>query len=153
MRVCVTYDEFCTHSSRESGRWGSWSESYSSTVTDAYRVEDSDTVPYDSETFLIPDDATEVFVVYMIYSTGDSFGRAEGKIDIMHCTASEEAADRLARQVTENPDEYSIKFTDDFGREISIYNRGAGYFESIDHIGVDRFSIGSGKAKRRYYIN
>lgn len=153
MRVCVTYDEICTHSSREPEQWGSWSESYSCHVTDAYRLGDSDKAPYDSETFLIPDDVTEVFVVYMIYSTGDSFGHADGKIDIMHCTASEEAADRLARQVTENPDEYSIKFTDDFGREISIGNRGAGYFERIDHVGVERFSIGSGKAKRKYYIN
>lgn len=47
---------------------------------------------YESETFIVPDDTTAVFVVYMIYSTGDSFGCADGKIDIIHCTSSEDAA-------------------------------------------------------------
>lgn len=153
MRICVTYDEMCTHSERESGSYGSWSESYSSSVTGAYRVTDDEKTPYESETFIVPDDATEVFVVYMIYSTGDSFGHSDGNIDIIHCTSDEEAADRLAKYITDNPDEYTIKFTDDFGREISLGNRGAGYFERISYVGVERYSIGSGKSKKRYYVN
>jgi hypothetical protein len=110
-------------------------------------------VPYGSESFLIPDDATEVFVVYMIYDTGDSFGRSYGNIDILHATISEFEADKLAKLVTENPDDYTIKFKDDFGRDISIDNRGAGYFENIQYVGVERFHIGSGKSKRRYFVN
>lgn len=153
MRICVTYDEFCTHNEREGVEYGSWSEHYDSSVTGAYRIGDDEKAPWDSETFVVPDDATEVFVVYMIYSTGDSFGNADGKIDIMHCTSNEEAADALAKQVVENNESFSIKFTDDFGREISIDNRGAGYFEHIDHIGVERFTVGSGKSQRRYHIN
>ena len=153
MRICVTYSEYCTHSERESGSYGSWSESYSSSVTGAYRLGEKEKAPYDSETFIVPDDATEVFVVYMLYGTGDSFGRADGKLDILHCTSSEEAADKLAKTITEKPDEYAIKFTDDFGREISLYNPGAGYFESIDYVGVERYSVGTGKSKSRYYVN
>lgn len=153
MRICVTYDELCTHNEREGGSYGSWSESYSSSVTGAHRIGDDEQVPYDSDTFIVPDDATEVFVVYMIYDTGDSFGRADGKIDIIHCTASEEAADKLAKYITENPNEYSIKFTDDFGREISLYNNGAGYFESISYVGVEGYTVGAGKSKKRYYVN
>jgi hypothetical protein len=153
MRICVTYDELCTDSSHSRERYGSWSESYTSSVTGAYRIGDDDKAPYDSETFVVPDDATEVFVVYMIYGTGDSFGCADGKIDIIHCTGNEEAADKLAKLITENPKEYTIKFTDDFDREISLYNPGAGYFESIDYVGVERFAVGSGKSKRRYYVN
>lgn len=153
MRICVTYDECCTHSERESGSYGSWSEDYSSSVTDAYRIDENEQAPYESETFIVPDDATEVFVVYMIYDTGNSFGRATGKIDIIHCTVNEEAANELAKYITTNKDEYSIKFTDDFGREISLYNPGAGYFERISYVGVERYSIGSGKSKKRYYIN
>lgn len=154
MRICVTYDELCTHNEQASERWyDSWSESYSSSVTGAYRIGDDDQAPYDSETFLVPDDATEVFVVYMIYSTGDSFGYADGKISIIHCTVNEEAADKLAKTITENPDEFIIKFTDDFDREISLHNPGAGYFESIDHVGVERYTVGSGKSQRKYYVN
>ena len=153
MRICVEYSEVCTHSEREPEQWGSWSESYDSSVTDAYQIGDDERAPYGSETFVVPDGASEVFVVYMIYSTGDSFGHADGKIDIIHCIASEEAADKLAKYITENPGEYSIKFTDDFDREISLYNPGAGYFERINYVSVEKFSVGSGKSKRRYYVN
>lgn len=153
MRICVEYDEICTHSEREPEQYGSWSESYSSEVTRAYRIGDDDKTPYGSETFVIPDDSTDAYVVYMIYSTGDSFGSSDGNIDIIHCTGNEEAADKLAKLITENSEEFTIKFTDDFGRDISIDNRGAGYFESISYVGVEKFSIGSGKSKRRYYVN
>jgi len=153
MRICVTYEELCTDSYRSGEQYGDWSESYSSSVTGAYRIGDDEKTPYDSETFIVPDDATEVFVVYMIYDTGDSFGRADGKISIIHCTSNEEAADKLAKMITEKPDEYTIKFTDDFGREISLYNEGAGYFEHISYVGVERFAVGTGKSQRRYYVN
>lgn len=153
MRICVTYEELCTGSYHSGERYGDWSESYSSSVTGAYRIGDDEKTPYDSETFIVPDDATEVFVVYMIYDTGDSFGRADGKISIIHCTSNEEAADKLAKMITEKPDEYTIKFTDDFGREISLYNEGAGYFEHISYVGVERFSVGTGKSQRKYYVN
>ncbi len=153
MRICVEYDEICTHSEREPEQYGSWSESYSSSVTGAYRIGEDEKAPYGTETFIIPDDSTEAFVVYMIYGTGDSFGHSDGQIDIIHCTNSEESADKLAKYITEHDHEYTIKFTDDFGRDISIDNRGAGYFERIEYVGVEKFSIGSGKSKRRYYVN
>lgn len=153
MRICVTYDELCTDSYHSGERYGDWGESYTSSVTGAYQLTEDENGPYSSENFLLPDGTTEVFVVYMIYDTGDSFGRADGKISIIHCTASEEAADRLAKQITENSDAYTIKFVDDFGRDISLYNAGAGYFESISYVGIEQFSVGSGKSKNRYYVN
>lgn len=153
MRVCVTYDEMCTHSEHSGELYGDWSESYSSSVTGAYKLQDGEKEPYSSDTFLIADDAKSVFVVYMIYGTGDSFGHADGKISIMHCTASEEAADKLAKYITENPNEYTIEFTDDFGRKVSLYNEGAGYFERIEYVGIEKFDIGTGKSKRKYYVN
>lgn len=153
MRVYVTYDEICTHNERSPEQYGDWSESYDSRVTGAYQIDEDERAPYGSETFVVPDDTTDVYVVYMIYRTGDSFGSADGKIDIIHCTASEESADKLAKYITENSDEYSIKFTDDFGREISLYNPGAGYFERISYVGVEHYSLGTGKSKKRYYVN
>ncbi len=89
----------------------------------------------------------------MIYNDGDSFGRATGKIDIIHCTGNEESADQLAKYIVENKNEESFKFKDDFGRDISVYNTGSGYFESIGYIGVERFLIGNKKSKRRYDVN
>lgn len=152
MRICVKYSEYCDHSERASERYGSWSESWSSSVDEAYVLNENENGPYSSDTFLVPDDTTTVHVVYMIYDTGDSFGRATGKIDIMHCTSNEDAAHKLADMVTKNKDEYSLKFTDDFGREISISNSGAGYFESISYVGVESFTVGKGR-RNKYYVN
>lgn len=151
MRICVTYSEICTHSEREPV--GFWREDYDSAVTGAYQIGEEDRGPYNSDIFILPDDTTHAYVVYMIYSTGDSFGRAHGRIDIIHCTSSEDSADRLAKQITDSKNEYSIKFKDDFGCDISLYNPGAGYFESIDYVGVEAFAIGNGAAKKRYYVN
>jgi len=153
MRIRVDYEETCTHSHRENKKYGDWEERHESSVTAAYRIADDENVPYGSESFLISDDAEYVYVIYMIYDTGDSFGRSYGKIDILHATASEANADALAKQVSENPSEYTIKFNDDFERDISIYNSGSGYFERIQYVGVESFAIGNGLVKKRYYVN
>ena len=109
--------------------------------------------PYSSEVFTVPEGTEQVYVVYMIYSTGDSFGHSTGNIDIIHVTAREDAAHALAEKITKNPDEYSIEFVDDFARPIKISNRGAGYFERIDYVAVDCYSISSQGKKSRYYVN
>jgi len=153
MRIRVDYEEDCVHSYSEDKQYGDWEERYESRVTEAYQIADDADVPYRSESFVVPDDAEYVYVVYLIYDTGDSFGRAYGKIDILHATISESKADRLAKKVTADSVSYTIKFKDDFGRDISINNAGAGYFESIQYVGVERFAIGDGVAKKRYYVD
>ena len=141
MRICVEFSEYCDHFEQEDGEYGSWGRSYSSTIDKVYKLKDKDNGPFNSETFLVPDNSSEVYVVYMFYDTGDSFGQETGRIDILHCSNNEESANKLAKYITDNSDEYTIKFVDDFGRAISIDNRGAGYFESITNIEVKRYHI------------
>lgn len=152
IKVLVEYEERCTHSEREKVQFGSWSENYSSSITNVRRISDDEDRPYHSEVFTVPEGTEQVYVVYMIYSTGDSFGRSEGNIDIVHCTASEDAAHELADRITKNPDEYTIEFKDDFGRDIKISNRGAGYFEHIDYVAVECYTISELGKKARYYV-
>jgi hypothetical protein len=151
MRVSVEYSQYCTHDYHSGERYGDWEKSYDSSVTGVRVLREDEESGYSSETFLLPDDATTAYVVYMVYSTGDSFGRSSGEIDIIHCTASSDKAHALAKMVTENPNEYSIKFTDDFDREVSIYNRGAGYFESIEYVEVLSFDLNGSPC--RYHVN
>lgn len=150
MRVCVSYDEICTHSYHDGEEYGSWEKSYSSSIEEVYILGDNEQALYCSEVFLLPDGIEKVYVVSMIYNTGDSFGCADGKISIIHCTADEIAAHTIAKMIQENPDTYSFKFTDDLGREINLYNPGSGYFESISHVDVDTFNLGR---RKRYKIN
>jgi len=141
MRVCVTYEEICTNSYYSGEQYGDWSESYLSSITGVYRLDDGEDGPCHSETFLVLDDATSVYVVYMIYDTGDSFGCAEGKISIIHATANKEAAYSLVKKINENPDTYTITIIDDFGRNTSIYNPGNGHFKHIRYVNIEKFDI------------
>lgn len=151
MRVSVEYEQICTHDYHSGEQYGDWETHYSSSVTGVRLLGEDEKSDYRSETFLLPDGTETAYVVYMIYGTGDSFGHSDGNIDILHCTASSEKAHALAKQITDNPNEYSIKFTDDFDREISIYNPGAGYFEHIDYVEVVSYKIGD--SPRRYRVN
>lgn len=105
-----------------------------------------------SEVFLIPEDANTVFVVYMKYSDGNSFGSADGKIDILHCCANETAAHDLAKSMQENMGKFSFEIIDDFGREISVSNPASDYFSSCEELVVERFDIEKGRKKVVYDI-
>lgn len=153
IRVCVEYEEICTHSYHDGEQYGHWEQSYDSEVTNAYVLKDGENGSYRSDVFLLPEGTTRVYVVYMIYGTGDSFGHADGKIDIIHCTGNEDKAHELAQYISKHSEQYTIEFTDDFGREISLYNPGAGYFERIDYVEVTSFDIGGYGHKRRYTVN
>lgn len=152
-QVRVEYNECCVYSEREDVEYGSWEERYESSIEAVHVISEDDRASRSSDIFAVPDDANEVYVVYMIYDTGDSFGRSDGHIDVIHCTANEESAHELAKKITENSEEFTIKYVDDFGREISIRNNAAGYFEHIQYVEVKRFSIGNSPRKSRYYVN
>jgi hypothetical protein len=143
MRVCIIYNEYLESYYYSEEEFGDWEEVYSSDVECVVRLDDNEPAPYcrKSETFLIPDGYEYVYVVYINYNTGDSFGRAYGKISIIHCTVSEESAYALAEKIKENPETYTIEFVDDFGRNISLYNEASGYFERINNIHVEKFYI------------
>ena len=150
MRIQVDYDSVCVHSERGKGSYADWHKAYDCSVTDVFRIGDDTKVPYDSESFIIPDDSETVYVVYMLYSEGDSFGNSTGNIDIIHATVSEESAHQLAQKIRDDEQSYTIKFVDDFGREISISNNGAGYFNRLECVNVERFDIRKGKKKTSY---
>lgn len=141
MRIQVDHEQLCYDSYHSNEPYGDWHEYYSSSVTGAKIIGDHDNVSYSSDSFVIPDDSTHVYVVYMIYSSGDSFGNSDGLIDILHAFGSEKYADKLVNTVNKHADDFSIKFKDEFDREISINNPAAGYFESIDSVSVKKFAI------------
>lgn len=151
MRVAVEYDQYCDEDYHSGEQYGEWRTSFSSSVTGVRVLGEKENAGYTSEVFILPDDTTTAYVVYMIYSSGDSFGNSNGNIDIIHCTSSSEKAHELAKKITENSEEFTIKFIDDFDREISIHNNGAGYFEHIDYVEVLSFDLNG--SPRRYRVN
>lgn len=144
MRILVTYEEQCVYNEREPEQYGSWSEDYSSSIVGVCKAAEDTRSGYDSDVYVIADGSTHAYVVYFIYSTGDSFGCADGRIDVVLCTGSETVAWQVVEQIKKNPDTETIKFDDEFGRSISISNVGAGYFESISSVVVVTTDLNTG---------
>lgn len=142
MRIVVRSSEICTHSESEDRDWGwSWSKDYDFSI-DRVRVVKEDYKPsYDEDGYQIADDATNAYVIVMRYSTGDSFGHADGRGEVIHAFGNREIAQAALEVIKTQEDEWSFVFKDDFGREISYSNCGAGYYESILSIDIEVFAI------------
>lgn len=153
IRICVESESMCVgsyyDSDSDSDPYGSWSESYSSSVTKVFMVDESFEAHKglkfrtNRDVFLIPEGHDVVYVVSLLYSSGDSFGQSSGNIEVIHCTVDEQRANDLA-QLIEKDNPNQIQFVDDFGRSITLCNPACGYFESIEHVSVERFVVTRG---------
>ena len=109
----------------------------------------------DSQYALEPDFDVEVgdtvYVVYAVYSTGDTFHHASGAYlevlsfhkngDLAHQNASG------ARERSNRESAYTMTITYDSGAQVSRHCPWDGYFESLDYIQVDSFVV-TGMSKR-----
>lgn len=82
------------------------------------------------------------FLVYVLYDTGDSFGRDDGQIEYINLFESEDLAEELVRKIeddSKNEAYNSIEYTLDNGETREFYN-GAwkGYFEWFHGAYVER---------------
>lgn len=141
MKISVKACEYCTHSEHDGEQYGSWSEDYDFYVDSVNVVKDDYNSAYDEDVFVISDDATNAYVIVMRYSTGDSFGQADGKGEVIHAFGNREVAQAALDVIEKQKDEWTFTFKDDFDREISYSNCGAGYFESIWSIEIETFAI------------
>lgn len=141
LRVAVQYTERCTHDYHDGENYGRWERSYDYTIDRVRAVPESKTESYNEEIYAVPADTKQVYVVYMIYSTGDSFGNSDGEGQIMWVFADRDKAWKLRDQIENSVDEYSIVFKDDFDRDVTVRNPAAGYFESMLSINVEAFVV------------
>lgn len=141
LRVVVRYKETTDHYEHSGEQYGSWSESRTFEVKGARVVHKNYKTVYEEEGFLVPADTGTVYVLYMRYSDGDSFGHCDGKGAILGCFGNRDVAMAAEAEVQKQRDEFQIAVKDDFGREITIRNPGAGYFEHIDDIEIVAFVI------------
>lgn len=137
LRVVVSSEERCTDRYHSGERYGDWSESYDFSITGAKVVDENYETRYEEDGFRIPAGCTQVYILYMTYSTGDTFGSASGKGEVLYAFGSREVAQAALDAVNENKNDFSIEFKDDFGREVKVYNPGAGYFEHIYNIDLE----------------
>lgn len=146
--IYVLTENFCHDSYHSSERYGEWHEHHSCSVQGVcLNKPDRSQHGYYTEWDAIELGDREVsvgdtvYVITMTYDTGDSFGYATGKMEVMWATPDRAEALDIARAISQQQDEFSVKFTLDSGKEIRLSNPGAGYFESVTSIDVDAFAV------------
>lgn len=145
MELFVQYQEDCTHSEREPVEYGSWSEEWDFRVLS---VSMTSRGRWDEEKFEVGFDikaGEPVFVLYMTYSTGDTFGHANGRGEVLWVFKDADTAREALRLWKEENDkrdpEFSVKFEDDVGRVVQLSNPAAGYFENVGEIDLVTFLV------------
>lgn len=96
------------------------------------------------------EDVDPEYLLYYVYSTGDSFGRAYGgSIEFIGLYTNYEYAKKSADIIRshDNKYEYSVNILDNNGKEIKIHAAWSGYFESLCYVEVIPVNI---ENRRRY---
>lgn len=141
----VQYKARCLHRESELERYGSWSEEWDFDVTG---VSLSSRDRYEEEKFTIDFDVKAgdpVFVLFMTYSTGDTFGRATGKGEVLwvfkDAELAKKAKDLWVEENEKRDPEFSIEFEVDGGKKVKLSNPAAGYFENIGYLDLHTFLV------------
>lgn len=73
----------------------------------------------------------------MIYDTGDSFGREEGLLEVIHVFKDKELADRAREKFVGETKKFSIAVEVEGGRTLKLTNPGAGYFKYVKLVDIE----------------
>jgi hypothetical protein len=144
MKLYVKTQSHCNSSYQEDKDYGDWHSDSSFSIEgvyastpDGYNVELID-VPFDFK----PGDA--VFVLWMTYSSGDSFGHSEGNGEVLWVfkdAAVALAAKALWQKANDKDGHYAVEFIADSGMKVSLSNPAAGYFENLSSLDLSAFLI------------
>lgn len=145
----VNIRSYCTHSEREPEQFGSWSESYDNSFIGIHKNPKGGYPDVVSELDIAPGE--EVWVVWLEYSTGDSFGWSDrGGTETIAVFREYSDAERLQKEL-EKKTEYEfgsfdnlenlnkIHFETSYGEVIDIHTgTWCGYFERLDNVHIEK---------------
>jgi hypothetical protein len=100
-------------------------------VDDSYR---DVSVPFDV------DDDHNYYLLYAVYTTGDSFGSDGGNTEWIDLFRTRAAADAAKKSIEETTGSFSASYTRDDGTDIKIHIPWDGYFETLDELTVKKVS-------------
>lgn len=114
--------------------YGDWWET---TYTSYFGLSHS-TLPFDEDVDFVPVDGETYYLVDVEYSTGDSFGHADGCRQLIGVFKTQEEAERIQKMIEDDyknsPNNYgSLEYK---GRECIYTGTWKGYFESFDGCNV-----------------
>lgn len=144
MNIYVKTDSYCTshyRSDEEYGDWGSNSifsiEGVYATSPDSYSAELIN-VPFDFVT------GDVVYVLWMTYTSGDSFGQSDGNGEVLWVFKDPQVAlnaQNVWQKSHDADDHYNVTFIADGGLSVSLSNPAAGYFENVSSLDLTSFVV------------
>lgn len=80
------------------------------------------------------------YLVYVLYSTGDSFSHHTGRITFIDMYQTIEEAEKAVKVIEKgvnDDDKYSINYIDNSGNDAKMYCPWIGYFESLEDVNIE----------------
>ena len=141
----ITISSHCDRSHREEEQFGSWEEIHSNSFKgiDKSQSPDANCI-HDIQVGEV------AYVVWVEYSSGDSFGHSEGNYEIIAVLKDFNEAENLAKAIRahEDSEEYEFLWTSSDGQQVFYgFAPWSGYFEHISDIHVESAIVGK---KGRY---
>jgi hypothetical protein len=136
MKLYCEINEYCTDSECSDEEYGSWEEHYDFEVKNVF----SEKSKFLEEFDLDVSKGDIVFSLSVKYSTGDSFGYATGKGEIVWIFSKREYADIAMLQYKGQENNTSIKLSlempDGKLKKVILSNVVSGYFENLEELDI-----------------
>jgi hypothetical protein len=144
----VEIEQFCVESEYATERFGDWHESYSNSFRKIYKNQN----PKERSPDIVSEhdfaQGEEVYVVWVEYSSGDSFGWANYKgAEAVGILKDYESAKELSDWIYNNGpsssnDKYKDAFTTSRGETLEVYvGAWTGYFERLETVNIEHTVI------------
>ena len=140
MKLYVQRKQECTYAKHSEEIYGDWEEHYNFEVRGVSLTERKS-----SEEFNVPfkiKAGQPVFVLFMIYDSGDSFGYSKGKGEVLWVFKySDIALKALNKWKNSHKDDTSVEFEIDGGIKKRLSNPASGYFENLENVELETFLV------------
>jgi hypothetical protein len=157
-RLFVEVDSVCEHYEQSDEEWGgSWQQDNSAEVTGVLMDNDKRVQHLArGEWITIPGtvaDGDKVYVLFMLYSSGDSFGSSSGNHDVLWVFTDLDTAKAALEvvksanggynvQTGSNSDTFTLEFKLENGATQKVHNPAAGYFEGMEDVYLKEMVVG-----------
>lgn len=137
MKIYVTSEEICTHEEYSDEEFGHWSKAHDFEITN---VSVKKPTEYHDVFDLEVQKGSRVYVLVLRYSTGDSFGKATGKGEIVWAFSEHDFAERVYYEYINNSNKDSLYLMFEVDnkkfKRTKIGNTVSGYFEDIESLEI-----------------
>lgn len=125
-------------------QYGSWSSERSFHVDGVSVHKDAYFSPYKFELPYDVNVGDHLYVLFITYSSGDSFGTSQGNGSIVAVFKDQNLAFEAAKEIRKDEDVYKFSFTMEDGSKQEFHNAAYGYFEHITTVSVQPFVVTDG---------